>query len=175
MENIDLRVVGRILKSHGNNGQLLIRLNPGIVWSGTVPGFFYVSVYGENVPYFYNSFHLTTETTALLAFEDIGSVEDAEKFTGSELLMPSSLIRWKRTGAYSGDELVGFKVYDEVAGYIGVVEAMLEMPLQAVLKIQAGEKEILVPFVEEIVLKTDRRRKQIHIQAPDGLIALYLK
>ena len=39
--------------------------------------------------------------------------------------------------------------------------------------IKSGDKEILIPSVDEIIQKIDRKEKEIHIIAPEGLIELY--
>jgi 16S rRNA processing protein RimM len=37
-----------------------------------------------------------------------------------------------------------------------------------------GEKEVLVPLIKNLVTKVDRENKELHIQAPEGLIEIYL-
>ena len=63
---------------------------------------------------------------------------------------------------------------DNQHGNIGKVEYVLDLPQQSLMQIVFGEKEILIPIVDEIVLKVDRRKKEIHILAPEGLIEIYL-
>jgi 16S rRNA processing protein RimM len=50
----------------------------------------------------------------------------------------------------------------------------MDLPLQALLQIAFGEKELLVPLVDEIIVKVDRKKKELHIRAPEGLIDFYL-
>jgi 16S rRNA processing protein RimM len=40
--------------------------------------------------------------------------------------------------------------------------------------VQHGEKEILIPVVDEIIQKIDRVKKLLMIEAPAGLIEIYL-
>ena len=40
--------------------------------------------------------------------------------------------------------------------------------------VKSGEKEILVPLRDEILLKVIRSKKMLEIDAPEGLIDLYL-
>jgi 16S rRNA processing protein RimM len=71
-------------------------------------------------------------------------------------------------------EIIGFQVSDQQHGDIGVVEDILELPHQALFQIRFGEKEILIPIVDEIIKKVDRRKKVLLIEAPPGLIEIYL-
>ena len=38
-----------------------------------------------------------------------------------------------------------------------------------------GEKEILLPISDEIILKVDRKKKTIEVRAPEGLVDIYLE
>jgi 16S rRNA processing protein RimM len=42
------------------------------------------------------------------------------------------------------------------------------------MQIDFQGKEILIPAVDEFLKEVDRERKIIHIDAPDGLIDIYL-
>jgi len=42
------------------------------------------------------------------------------------------------------------------------------------LQINFGEKEILIPLIDEVIVKVDRKKKEMHIRAPEGLIDIYL-
>jgi 16S rRNA processing protein RimM len=37
-----------------------------------------------------------------------------------------------------------------------------------------NEKEVLIPLHEESLLKIDRRKKQVHVALPEGLLDIYL-
>jgi len=54
------------------------------------------------------------------------------------------------------------------------VEQVLENLQQEILQIRFRKKEILIPLVEVIFKKINRRQKKLFINAPDGLIDLYL-
>ncbi|MCX6266534.1 MAG: ribosome maturation factor RimM, partial [Bacteroidetes bacterium] len=71
-------------------------------------------------------------------------------------------------------EIVGFQVVDQNHGNIGRIEDILELPHQSLFQIRYGEKEILIPIVDDIIQKVDRRKKLLMIEAPSGLIEIYL-
>lgn len=45
---------------------------------------------------------------------------------------------------------------------------------QPIMAIDFGEKEILIPLIDEVIKQVDRQNKTIHIKAPQGLIDIYL-
>jgi 16S rRNA processing protein RimM len=71
-------------------------------------------------------------------------------------------------------EIIGYRVTDQTHGDIGIIEDVLDLPHQALFQIRFGEKEILIPVVDEIILKIDKRQKLLLIRAPEGLIEIYL-
>jgi 16S rRNA processing protein RimM len=73
-------------------------------------------------------------------------------------------------------EVIGFEVIDKTKGVIGNIDKIMDHPAQPILQILHNTgKEILIPIADDIVLDVDRKNKQICIQAPDGLIDLYLE
>ncbi|HAH60328.1 MAG TPA: 16S rRNA processing protein RimM, partial [Bacteroidales bacterium] len=68
-----------------------------------------------------------------------------------------------------------YQVIDLNFGETGRVEEVLEYPHQAILRILRGKKEILIPITDEIITAVDRENKIIHVNAPEGLIAMYLE
>jgi len=51
---------------------------------------------------------------------------------------------------------------------------VLEYPNQALFQVFRDGKEILIPIQDEIITAVNREKKQILIDAPEGLIDLYL-
>ena len=70
--------------------------------------------------------------------------------------------------------MAGFTVIDSIKGNIGTLVKVMDLPRQALLQIASGEKEILIPLLDEVILKVDRKKKVLHILAPEGLIEFYL-
>jgi 16S rRNA processing protein RimM len=71
-------------------------------------------------------------------------------------------------------EIKDFRVVDVAHGKIGVVDGVLDLPQNPLIKIIFKEKEILIPITDDIIKKVDRKNKEISIDAPDGLIDIYL-
>jgi len=71
-------------------------------------------------------------------------------------------------------QLIGFGVTDLKHGYIGQITQLLELRGHSLLQIDSDGKEVLIPYRDEIILSVDELRKTLHIEAPEGLIELYL-
>ena len=68
----------------------------------------------------------------------------------------------------------GYTVIDKSYGDIGIIEKILDFPQQAIFQIKKGEHEILIPAKEEFIISINRRTKQVEIDAPEGLIDIYM-
>ncbi len=56
---------------------------------------------------------------------------------------------------------------------IGEVIEVIEQPLQVLCKIIYKGNEALIPLHEESLLKVDKKKKQVHVNLPEGLLDIY--
>jgi 16S rRNA processing protein RimM len=62
-------------------------------------------------------------------------------------------------------ELIDMTVFDMNTGQkVGVVSSFYERPGQDIIGILAGDREVLCPFVDPLVPKVDRVRREIFVQ-----------
>jgi 16S rRNA processing protein RimM len=72
-------------------------------------------------------------------------------------------------------EVIGYTVSDRSYGEVGKLIAINDSAAQELLVItHESGKEVLIPLVDELFLGVDREQKVLTIDAPEGLIALYL-
>ena len=72
-------------------------------------------------------------------------------------------------------EVVGFEVVDDNFGPVGILETIVDLPVNPLIKIKnPNGKEVLIPFVKNLVQEVDRTNRILRVNAPDGLIAIYL-
>ena len=174
MNKDDFYYLGKILKTHGNKGQVMVHLDvddPDIYQKLESV---YLDLHGERIPFFIASLELKHNRKAVVKFQDFDNLEDAESLQGLEMYLPITELPALKGNRFYYHEIVGFNVFDEVHGNIGVIDDILELPHQSLFQIRFGEKEILIPVVDEIIQKVDRRKKLLMIAAPPGLIEIYL-
>jgi len=72
---------------------------------------------------------------------------------------------------YYDDALIGLAVVTQDGEPIGVVAEVLHLPAQDVLAVATAEgREVLVPFVSEIVPDVDLEAGRVVVHPPDGLL-----
>lgn len=110
---------------------------------------------------------------ATVRFENINE-EDSLKLIGKDLYLPLELLPKLDGNKFYFHEIIGFRVIDKEKGEIGLIESVIEYPAQPLFSINFNEKEILIPIIDSVIEKVDRETKIMYINAPVGLIDLYL-
>lgn len=110
---------------------------------------------------------------ATIRFENMNQ-EDSLKLIGKSLYLPLDLLPELEGNNFYFHQVIGFKVIDKEKGDIGIIESVIEYPAQPLFSIKFNQKEILMPIIDPIIEKVDRESKTIYINAPAGLIDLYL-
>ena len=67
-------------------------------------------------------------------------------------------------------DLIGFNLIDQAGKKVGKVSDIMENPANDILMILDGDKEHLIPMVDDFVTLFDFEKKQVTINLIDGLI-----
>ena len=135
----------------------------------------FIYIGGNLVPFMIDEIKIRTDKHAEVKFHDIDEPEQCEILTGTPVYLPLSALPALSENQFYFHEITGYQVVDKVHGEIGLVENVLDYPMQALLQVMKGPKEILIPVADEIILKVDRKNRLLHIHAPEGLIEMYLE
>lgn len=173
-DNKQLSEVAFIAKTHGLNGHLSINFINDYsekLFSKEIPVFFLID--GMPVPFFIEDYKNSGGYTAT-KFKYINSTLEAEKFIGCKVLLLQSDIPNSEDDDYE-DELVGYKVFDSKHGYIGEITSFNFIPGNPVFETNYEGNNIIIPFTENIVTGINDDKQEIYIEAPEGLIELYIE
>jgi 16S rRNA processing protein RimM len=174
MNKEDFYYLGKISKPFGSKGQVVAFLDVDDPIQYKKLESVFLDLDGEWVPFLISSIEIQSGRKALLHFEDVDTSQDAAAYTGREMYLPLDILPPLKGKKFYYHEVKGFTVIDAVHGTIGNLKQVMDLPRQSLLQIAFGEKEILIPLVDEVILKVDRKKKELHIRAPEGLIDIYL-
>ena len=175
MKQDELFQLGKIVRTFGTKGEVIFQIDSEILSLIKKLESVYLKINENLVPFFIELLQPKAKGQALVKFLDVDSTDESSLLSGCDIFIPiAQLPKQKGTQLFSV-EVEGYTVIDAIRGETGTVRTVLEMPQQALLSIDFNGKEILVPIVDEIVKKIDRKTRTIHIEAPEGLIDLYLE
>ena len=107
----------------------------------------------------------------LVKFEGIDSAEEAEKLKNLQIKIDSDEVGELEENEFYFHEIIGCEVFDENGKSLGEIIEILTPGANDVwvIKDQNG-KEILIPYIEDVVKKIDIENKKIDIEVMEGLI-----
>lgn len=173
MKKEECFLFGKIIKTHGYKGELIVSVSFIIPDISNKIEFVFIEIDGLLVPFFFESCQ-GSGNFLNIKFEDVDSDEVSCRLCGCNLWLPRELFhsasgKFKEVSGFSG-----YCVKDKIKGDIGILHDVTEMPQQQILRIIHKSKEILIPVTEEIIVRIDKKNKILYIDAPEGLIDIYL-
>ncbi len=174
MAREDFYYLGKVLKTFGNKGHVLVVLDVDDPEDYLAIEFVYLDLAGEKIPFFIDELELKPKQKALIRFQDVNTREDAEIYIGREMFMTISNLPPLEGKHFYYHEVIGYKVVDSLHGDIGQVHGILPLPHQSLMQVVKDQREILIPLVDDIIQKIDRGKRIFYISAPEGLIEIYL-
>lgn len=167
--------LGKIVSKHSFKGEVLIKLDtdqPELY--DTLESVFLEMEHGL-VPFFIDRIRRHKSELLRVTFENISDETGAQSLIGKKVFLPLTMLPELSGKQFYYHEVVGFQVQDRKQGAIGIVRRVNEHAAQAVLEVEKDGKTILIPITDAIIEKVDRKRKTLSIDAPEGLIDLYLE
>ena len=165
--------LGKIIRTHGYRGELVIVLETDKPDEYHYLNMIFINIDQSLVPWFIIDIEIRDDL-AIVKLEDIEELEHARNFVKKEIYLPIGKLGHLNGTDFYFHEVIGFKVIDKIKGEIGKVEDILDRPEQSLIMIMKGEKEILVPLTDEMIMEVDRKNKTLYLNTPPGLIDLYL-
>tara|TARA_R110002072_G_scaffold7503_2_gene40895 strand:- start:685202 stop:685726 length:525 start_codon:yes stop_codon:yes gene_type:complete len=174
MQKKDCFFVGKIVKKYSFKGELLVKLDTDDPEQFLEMESVFVEQHKNLVPFFIEKLSLHKSSLLRVKFEEVTTEDDANAMLGTELYLPLDLLPKLSGNKFYYHEIVGFAIIDENHGPIGTVSGVNDSTPQHLFEIDFNGTEILIPINDQIIKKVDRDTKTLHLEAPDGLIDLYL-
>jgi len=125
------------------------------------------------LPFFHEKSIPKNISETIIKLEGIDSKEAAVKFLQKKVWLQKNDFE-KLVSKTAPVNLIGFTVVENGKS-LGVVEAVIEQPLQVLLQIRIDSAEVLIPLHDQTLKKIDRKKKEVHVILPEGLLDIYLQ
>jgi len=175
MRKEDCFYLGIVAKKHSFKGEVVIVLDTDEphLYKNMESAFL---AFGKNlIPFFIEKSKLQKGNHLRVKFEDITNEKEAEGILNTEVFLPLKFLPKLTGNKFYYHEVIGFKVIDISKGFIGLIRGVNDSAAQIFLEVQHNTATtILIPLLDDFIKKVDRNKKEMHIEAPEGLIDLYL-
>jgi 16S rRNA processing protein RimM len=166
------RNIGRLVAVHGLQGELVLqhRLGKKTALRG-LKMLFLEEKKDEMLPWFIQGTRVKSADEIFVKLEGLDTKEAARRVVQKEV--------WLReadfdlfAGMDAPINYVGFRLFDGDVD-LGEISEVIEQPHQVLCKILLDGKEALIPVHKETLQRVDAKRREVHVQLPDGLLDVY--
>lgn len=165
--------LGRVAKTHGIKGEVTIKLDVDDPSAYLDLKYILLEINKVLTPFFVERITPSGDKF-FLQIQDVKTVEAASALTGKEVWLPLEMLPKLSGKQFYYHEVKGFLLVDEVHGELGPIKEIIEYPTQAIIQVFKDGKEILIPILDQVIKKVDRKTKKLYVNAPEGLIEMYL-
>lgn len=169
-----MAVVGRIVRPHGNRGDVVVESETDFGATRFTPGARLFTAHGGAIATVTVARSREQRGRWIVGLEGVDSISAAEEYRGRELRIAAEDLTPLGEDAYYLHDLTGCEVVlpsGASAGRVVRVDAPAGRPMLVVAN-GAGDDEMLVPLTGEICRRIDIDRKRIEIDPPDGLLEI---
>jgi len=164
-----LLVVARIGRAHGVNGEATIEVRTDLPEERFIVGSVLVTEPSTFGPLTISSVR-NHNGTLLLGFKEVKDRTAVEKLRDVLLLADVDISEGGDDDNFHIQELLGCRVVTDAGIEVGIMTDLVQLPGQDLLAVNHNGREILIPFVLEIVPEIDVENKVITITPPEGLL-----
>src|SRR5699024_712818 len=167
---MNLFKIGKIINTHGIKGEVKIQQSTDFMERFNVGNIVYIKQDGRD------SLPLTIRTmrihknSVLLQFEHYESLNDVEQLKNKELFITKDQLTELEEDEFYYYEIIGRDVETVAGDYIGKVDHILSPGANDVWVVHTpNKKELLIPYIEQVVKSVSLEEKKIVIEPMEGL------
>lgn len=164
---------GKLSKAFGLKGHLRAFIEPSVLKRIRKLPVVYLLSKTTYLPYFTDETDLNESGHCMLHFEEVKDKTAADLLAGKEIYVSEEHLKKVKPFSSMAD-FVGFSLYDETLGLLAPLNNIIELPNHDVGVFIYSGNEILFPWNELVVLKIDKRKREILLRLPEGLMDIYL-
>ena len=164
--------LGKVVGTHGIRGQLRVVLYSGEFSS--VAGLESLTLRGADGRM--EAFAVTAITRhgkkVLVTLKDFDTINQVHHLVGRELLVRREQLPELPEGEYYWCDLIGLRVVTDRGEDLGILSEVIATGSNDVYVVTSGEREYLIPALEDIVVEIDLDGGTMKVSPPEGLFDL---
>ena len=178
IEDENWLVIGFVTSSHGVAGKLNIKSLSDFKERFTKPGIRWLQKHNEEpIPFkLISGFQKPGKESFIISLEGIKNRNDADNLKKYKLLVKSNDMPKLKDNEFHLNQLLDLDVKLFVESEIKIIGKVVDLITEnnnlLVIRLLQNNKDVLIPFVKEIVTTIDRRNKYLVINPPKGLLDL---
>jgi 16S rRNA processing protein RimM len=174
MRKEDCFYLGKIAKKFSFKGEVLIYLDTDEPELYEDMESVFVEFNKNLIPFFIENSNLHKGDFLRVKFEDVDNEEQADEIINCEVYLPLNMLPKLEGNKFYFHEVIGFEIEDQRLGVFGKIVSINDTSAQPLFEVINGNVEILVPMIDQFLVKIDRENKKVIMNLPEGLVEMYL-
>ncbi|MCB9189324.1 MAG: 16S rRNA processing protein RimM [Flavobacteriales bacterium] len=125
------------------------------------------------VPFFVEESRVHKSNQLRVKFDNVNDETDAKRLTKKRVFLPLSALPELDDDQFYYHEIIGYMLLDQSGAEVGKILEYLDNPANPMLEIAYKGKEILIPYNDNVHLSIDKEKKELKVEIPEGLLAIY--
>ncbi len=164
--------IGKLVATFGLKGEIVLLHHLGKKTSlKGLQTLFIEEKKGEMLPWFIEETRIKNDQELFVKFDGIDSKESARRLIQKQVWLKEEDFH-KYAGKSSAISFLGFHIIHHGED-LGEILEIIEQPHQVLCRIDLDGKEALIPLHAETLLKIDKKKKQVQVNLPDGLLDVF--
>ena len=174
MQKEECFYLGKIAKKFSFKGEVLIYLDTDEPELYQNMESVFVEFNKNLVPYFILNSNIHKGDFLRVKFEDVDTEQDADDIMNCEVYLPLTMLPKLTGNKFYFHEVIGFEIEDKLLGVFGKIVSINDSSAQPLFEVLNGNVEILIPMIDQFLVKIDRENKKVLMDLPEGLVEMYL-
>jgi 16S rRNA processing protein RimM len=163
---------GVITRTHGIDGALIIRFDNLEAERYQKAESIFIETDGLLVPFFIEDYTVRDSQTAIVNLCELPNEKVARKVTGLRVFIENKYLKKVKHKASELEQIYGYAIEAKGKGIIGKLTSIIDNPVNPLMVVDAGGREILIPLADQFFCSIDKRGKTILLDLPEGLLDL---
>ncbi len=174
MRKEDCFYLGKIAKKFSFKGEVLVYLDTDEPELYENLESMFVEHNKHLVPFFIAESSLHKNDFLRVRFEDVSTEAEADALLGCAVYLPMKMLPKLSGNKFYFHEVIGFEIEDKRLGVFGIIQSVNDTTAQPLFEVLNGDIEMLIPMIDQFLVKIDRDNKKVTMDLPEGLVEMYL-
>jgi 16S rRNA processing protein RimM len=174
MKKEDCFYLGKIAKKFSFKGEVLAYLDTDEPELYQNMESVFVDFNDNLIPFFIEHSSMHKNDFLRIKFEDVDDEIAADELLGQSIYLPLKMLPKLEGNKFYYHEVIGFNIEDKRHGIIGRIVSINDSAAQPLFEVINGDKEMLIPMIDQFLVEIDRKGKTVKMDLPDGLDEMYL-
>ena len=169
IRNEDVFPIGKITKAHGLKGEVNFMFTND-TWDTADCDYLICDIDGILVPFYIEEYRFRNDSTALVKFEDIDSVETADFLLGCDVYLEKKFAEQQGEEEMPLNYFIGFRM-EEDGKFIGKIKDIDDSTENWLFIVEKEDgREAMIPAHEDFIVGLDKDKRVMTVDLPIGLV-----